>query len=141
MEVIEKVLTRLDNLNIDYQLIKHKPVYTIGEINQINEIDISFVLKNLFLTDDKKQHYYLVLLKNDQQLDLKKLRKVLKSRRLTFASEEDLNKYLGLKKGAVSPLGILNDHDKIVDVIIEDFKNCFISFSIYFSPLTHLPLL
>ena len=87
MEVIEKVLTRLDNLNIDYQLIKHKPVYTIGEINQINEIDISFVLKNLFLTDDKKQHYYLVLLKNDQQLDLKKLRKVLKSRRLTFASE------------------------------------------------------
>ena len=34
MEVIEKVLTRLDNLNIDYQLIKHKPVYTIGEINQ-----------------------------------------------------------------------------------------------------------
>ena len=119
MEVIEKVLTRLNNLNIDYQLIKHKPVYTIGEINQINEIDISFVLKNLFLTDDKKQHYYLVLLKNDQQLDLKKLRKVLKSRRLTFASEEDLNKYLGLKKGAVSPLGILNDHDKIVDVIID----------------------
>lgn len=119
MEVIEKVLTRLDNLNIDYQLIKHKPVYTIDEINQINEIDISFVLKNLFLTDDKKQHYYLVLLKNDQQLDLKKLRKVLKSRRLTFASEEDLNKYLGLKKGAVSPLGILNDHDKIVDVIID----------------------
>lgn len=119
MEVIEKVLTRLDNLNIDYQLIKHKPVYTISEINQINEIDISFILKNLFLTDDKKQHYYLVLLKNDQQLDLKKLRKVLKSRRLTFASEEDLNKYLGLKKGAASPLGILNDHDKIVDVIID----------------------
>ena len=37
--MIEKVLTRLDNLNIDYQLIKHKPVYTI------DEIDISFILR------------------------------------------------------------------------------------------------
>lgn len=45
MEMIKKVLTRLDNLNIDYQLIKHKPVYKIDEINQIDEIDISFILR------------------------------------------------------------------------------------------------
>ena len=41
--MIEKVLTRLDNLNIDYQLIKHKPVYTI------DEIDISFYTKNMIV--------------------------------------------------------------------------------------------
>ena len=55
---------------------------------------------------------------------MKELGNKLNSRPLTFASEEDLYKYLGLTKGSVSPLGILNDKDHIVTIIIdEDIKN------------------
>ena len=66
-------------------------------------------MKNLFLRDDKKRHYYLVVVKKDKAVDLKGLRALLGSRPLSFASEQDLSRCLGLPKGAVTPLGILND--------------------------------
>ena len=82
------------------------------------------IVKNIFIRDDKKINYYLVLVSHNKKVNLKELRNKLNSRPLTFASEEDLYKYLGLTKGSVSPLGILNDKDHIVTIIIdEDIKN------------------
>ena len=88
------------------------------ETHKINNIDK--VIKNLFLRDDKKRNYYLVLLQKDKQVNLKDLKIKLGCRPLSFSSEEDLYNYLGLKKGSVSPLGILNDKDAIVNVVIDN---------------------
>ncbi|MEG0998896.1 MAG: YbaK/EbsC family protein [Clostridiales bacterium] len=75
--------------------------------------------KNLFLRDNKKTHYYLVAIDKNKRLDLKKLRQQLQSRSLTFASNADLEKYLGLTQGSVSPLGILNDVTLSVEIILD----------------------
>lgn len=109
----------LNEMGIEYKLTEHKPVYTIDEMNELGMENIDNVIKNLFIRDDKKKNYYLVLVQKDKTVNLNKLRETLSSRRLSFASEDDLDKYLGLKKGAVSPLGIINDNSKMVKVVID----------------------
>lgn len=64
-------------------------------------------------------HYYMVVLEQNRQLDLKQLRTRLASRRLTFAPECDLQDMLCLQKGSVTPFGVLNDLRGIVEVLID----------------------
>ena len=82
------------------------------------------VVKNLFIRDDKKRNYYIIVMRNDKSANLKELRQKMGSKPLTFASEEDLYKYLKLHKGEVSPFGALNDTErKVVIVIDKDLKH------------------
>lgn len=119
----EEVYKYLESLNIKYRKVEHKAVFTMEEMSKLNLEDESEVVKNLFIRDDKKQNYYLILVKGDKRVNLKELRNNLGLRPLTFASEEDLEKYLGLKKGSVTILGILNDAEHKVKVLIdEDIK-------------------
>lgn len=115
----KETLNKLKELNIEYDITKHGPVYTIEEMNALNMENSDFIIKNLFIRDEKKQNYYLVLVEKDKKMNLKELRKTIASKPLTFANEEDLYKYLKLTKGAVSPLGILNDKDHFVKVLID----------------------
>lgn len=120
----EEVYEKLNELNIEYRVINHKAVFTMEDVINENLKPFENIVKNIFIRDDKKRNYYLVLVSHNKKVNLKELRNKLNSRPLTFASEEDLYKYLGLTKGSVSPLGILNDKDHIVTIIIdEDIKN------------------
>lgn len=116
----EEVYKYLDSLNIKYKKVEHKAVFTMEEMSKLNLEDDTEVVKNLFIRDDKKQNYYLILVKGDKRVNLKELRNTLGLRPLTFASEEDLEKYLGLKKGSVTILGILNDTEHKVKVLIDN---------------------
>ena len=70
-----------------------------------------------------KKHY-LVVLKGDKKADLKSIKSHINSTALSFASEERLEKHLGLSKGAVTPLGIINDDEHLVNIVLdEDLKN------------------
>ena len=71
------------------------------------------------MCDDKHQSFWLVTLPKDEKLDLKVLRGQLGSRRLTFASAEELDAILNLPPGSVTPLGALNDAEGRVPVIID----------------------
>lgn len=120
----EEVYEKLNELNIEYRVINHKAVFTMEDVINENLKPFENIVKNIFIRDDKKRNYYLVLVSHNKKVNLKELRNKLNSRPFTFASEEDLYKYLGLTKGSVSPLGILNDKDHIVTIIIdEDIKN------------------
>ena len=69
-----------------------------------------------------KKHY-LVVLKGDKKADLKSIKSQINSTALSFASEERLEKYLGLSKGAVTPLCIINDEEHLVNIVLdEDLK-------------------
>lgn len=109
----------LDSKGIDYQIIEHQAVLTIDEIAQANIEGFEYVVKNLFVRDDKKQHYYLIVVQKDKVVNMKELRFKINSRCLSFASEYDLNKYLQLSHGEVTPLGIFNDETKSVEVILD----------------------
>ena len=115
----EEVYKYLDNLNIKYKIVEHPPVFTMEEMSKLNLENNNETVKNLFIRDDKKQNYYLILVSANKRINLKELRKNLNLRPLTFASEDDLYKYLVLKKGSVTVLGILNDTECKVKVLID----------------------
>lgn len=116
---LKECLKFLDSLNIEYRRVNHPSVYTINEANSVNFEGKEKCVKNLFLRDDKKENYYLVVVEPYKNINMKILRDKIQSRRSSFASEEDLKKYLGLKKGAVTPLGIFNNIEKNVIVVFD----------------------
>jgi Ala-tRNA(Pro) deacylase len=115
----EKVFEVLNALNIDYQTINHSAVFTAEEGLKLNIPQYGDMCKNLFLSDAQGKRHFLVVLYKDKKADLKCIQKQLGCTRLTFASEERLFKYLQLRKGEVTPLGIINDLDALVEVVLD----------------------
>lgn len=115
----EAVAAYLTQMGVSYEEVQHKAVYTMAEMEQEGIDRLGMVCKNLFLKDDKGRQHFLVVLAQDKSADLKALAKQLGSRPLGFASEERLYKYLGLQKGEVTPLGILNDEERAVTVVLD----------------------
>lgn len=123
MDKKEKVLKKLDELNIHYKLIDHPAVYTIDTMDELHLNKNGHIVKNLFLKNSNGKKHYLVVLKGDKKADLKSIKSQINSTALSFASEERLEKYLGLSKGAVTPLGIINDDEHLVNIVLdEDLK-------------------
>ena len=108
----------LDELKISYEEISHKAVFTVEEANAIQEQINGVGCKNLFLTN-KKGKYYIYVLEDSKQANLKELQIFLNEKRLSFGKEEELNEILKLTKGSVTPLGIINDKDNLVTILLD----------------------
>lgn len=108
----------LDGMGISYEVEEHAPVFTIDEMRELG-IKGS-VCKNLFLRDAKGRQHFLVVLPGDRQADLGALAAALGSSKLSFASEERLMKHLGLTKGSVTPLTVIQDPDHTVQVLLDE---------------------
>lgn len=107
----------LDNLKIEYEEIEHPAVYTVKEAQMIERQLDGVGCKNLFLK--YKDKYYIYVLRDKERADLKALANFLGVSFLKFGNEEELMKLLGLIKGSVTPLGIVNDKDCLVEVIFD----------------------
>ena len=116
---IRKVLDVLDNAGIRYRMVSHDPVYTIEEMERLHLDADAEIAKNLFLRDARGKRHFLVVLCSCKTVDLKELRGQLGTSALSFASEDRLKRFLGLEKGAVTPLGILNDEARAVEVLFD----------------------
>lgn len=115
----QKLYDILDLLEIKYRRYEHKAVHTIEEANSL-VIEIPGKLpKNLFLRNRRGDTHYLVIVDENKHVDLKLLSKQIGSTSLSFASEERLLKYLGLKPGSVTPFGLINDNERDVIVLID----------------------
>ncbi|WP_352401051.1 prolyl-tRNA synthetase associated domain-containing protein [Anaerotignum sp.] len=115
----EAVRKLLDAKDIAYEWVDHEAAYTIEDMVRLGLDTDKDVAKNLFLRDGKGENHYLIVVCADKKVDLKSFGKTFGLSRLSFASEERLEKYLGLKKGAVTPLGVLNDTEKKVKVFFD----------------------
>ncbi len=115
----QKVYQVLNELSIPYTVTEHPPVVTIEEMDALKITEKGTVCKNLFVRDQKGKKHYLIILQKDKIADLTKLGVLIESGKLSFASPERLDKYLGLEKGAVSPLGIINDTEHQVVVVLD----------------------
>lgn len=116
----EKVLKRLNALNIEYQIVNHPAAFTVEDMDKLNLSQYGTGCKNLFLCDAKGERHFLVVLDKDKKADIKGIQEQLGCSRLGFASEARLFKYLQLRKGEVTPLGIINDLDAIVEVVVDN---------------------
>lgn len=103
-----------------FEVTEHPAVFNMAEVSEVPLPYPESNAKNLFLRDDKKTHYYVVTVKGDARVNLKHLRKTLGSRPLTFASSEDLATKLGLFPGAVTPLGLLNNDERDVTLLVDE---------------------
>lgn len=119
----KEVYDFLNRMEIRFKLIEHKAVYNIDEMMELNLPDTDVIAKNLFVRDDKKRDYYLLVIRKEKKVNLKTLKEKICSRPLSFASENDLNYILGLSKGSVTPLGIINDDERKVKVILDTTFN------------------
>lgn len=116
----EKVYQTLDSLGIEYKVIDHERVSTIEEMDQLGIFTDGEVCKNLFLRNANGKIHYLVSILKDKHPDIQgELKPQLNSSRLSFGSDERLAKYLGLKSGAASPFGIINDENHEVRVALD----------------------
>lgn len=116
----EKVLLALDELTIEYKVIDHQEVHTIEEMDALGIFTDGEVCKNLFLRNaNGKTHYVVSMLKNKHPDIQGVIKAQLGCSRLSFGSDERLQKHLGLKPGAVSPFGIINDEAHEVNVVLD----------------------
>jgi Ala-tRNA(Pro) deacylase len=109
----------LDTLGISYVVHQHPPVATVAEAERWWAAIDATHAKNLFLRNDQGTRHFLVILEANRRADLSALARVFTERKLSFASEERLLKYLGLAPGAVSPFGLINDSERLVTVAID----------------------
>ena len=110
----------LENLGIPFEKMEHKAVFNMEEMRGVDLPHPEAEAKNLFVRDDKKRNYYLITVKGDKRVDLKAFQARHGTRRLSFASDEDLMAILGLIPGAVTPLGLLNDSERIVQFYLDE---------------------
>lgn len=120
----DNVLEKLKELNIDYKIVEHTPVYTIDEMDALGNIfDGAKICKNLFLRDQKGKRHFLIVVPEEKRVPLSEIPEKIGSTRLSFASEERLMKYLKLKPGSVTPLAVINDEENAIEVFLdEDLK-------------------
>ena len=109
----------LNERGVTYEVTEHRPVYIIDDMPQEKMLYPQCIAKNLFIRDDKKRNYYLITVKKDRSVNLKEFQKQFETRRLSFASENDLMKLLKLTKGSVTPFGLLNDDECKVEFYID----------------------
>lgn len=120
----ENIFLRLNELQIPFELVEHAPAFTMDEYNALGFNPNDEICKNLFLRDYKGTRHMLVVLKGSKHADLQLIRGEVDSSKLSFASDERLAKFLDVKKGSVSPLGLINDATSTVEVYFdEDLKN------------------
>ena len=123
---MEEVIHTLQELGMHYELLTHKPVYTIEDMDTLDKkiFKGAEICKNLFLRDQKGKRHFLVVLCSEKKADMAKIQEQVLSTRLSFASSERLMKYLKLEPGHVSPMGLIHDEEKKVEVLIdEDLKD------------------
>ena len=104
---------------IAYEVTEHGAVYNMEEMEALELPHKEVLAKNLFVRDDKKLCYYLITVKGERRVDLKEFRATFGTRRLSFANEEDMKELLGVTPGSVTPLGLLNDTNCRVKLIID----------------------
>lgn len=120
----------LDSLGIEYTRVDHDPAMTMEDCFVIGDILGVRICKNLFLTNRQKTAFYLLLMPGDKAFRTKDLSAQIGSARLSFAGEETLQELLGLEPGSVSILGLMNDKEKRVrllidrDVLSEEYFGC-----------------
>ena len=109
----------LDQLEIPYMRADHTHADTIAQCAEIEQVLGAPICKNLFLRSRQATEFYLLLLPGDKPFRTAVVSKLLGVARLSFAEPEYLEKYLDLRPGAVSILGLAHDRACTVQLIID----------------------
>ena len=110
----------LDSLNISYQRIDHEAAMTMEACAAIDEALEATICKNLLLCNRQCTDFYLLLIPGNKVFKTKDLSAQIGSSRLSFASAEYMEQYLDITPGSVSILGLMNDKENHVQLLIDE---------------------
>ena len=109
----------LDSLDISYFRADHDPAMTIPMCHSIEQVLETEICKNLFLCNRQKTDFYLLLIRGDKMFKTKYLSAQLGCSRLSFGDEADMQRLLGVQPGSATVLGLMNDSENQVQLIID----------------------
>lgn len=116
-----RVYDLLDQLSIDYERIDHEPANTMEACKEIDQILAPAVIcKNLFLCNSKQTKFYLLMIREDKMFRTKEISRQINSTRLSFGSAEKMQEYLDITPGSVSVMGLMNDKNLQVQLLVDE---------------------
>ncbi len=110
----------LDKLGIEYERVDHEPAETMEACKAVDEALGVEMCKNLMLCNKQKTAFYLLLMPGDKKFKTKELSAQINSARLSFAEAEYMEKYLDITPGSLSVMGLINDKEKQVKLLIDE---------------------
>ena len=119
VEKEERCYTLLDSLGLDYWRVDHDYADTIEACHEIEKVLGCNICKNLLLTNRQQTDVYLLLMPGDKPFKTKILSKQIGTARLSFATAEQMEKHLDITPGSVSVLGLMNDKNGAVRLLID----------------------
>lgn len=114
-----RVYDLLDSLGIDYGQVDHAAAMTMEACREADEAMGTPMCKNLLLCNRQKTDFYLLLLPGDKVFKTSVLSKQIGSSRLSFAEGEYMEAFLDITPGSLSVLGLMNDRDNRVKLLID----------------------
>ena len=115
----ERCYELLDRLGVEYARVDHEHADTIEACHEIEKLLGCEICKNLFLTNRQMTEVWLLLMPGEKPFKTKLLSKQIGSARLSFASAEQMLQYLDITPGSVSVLGLMNDKENKVRLLID----------------------
>ena len=116
----QEIFDFVDKQEIWHEVTEHEAAFTMEEALNMEMPYPDREAKNLFVRDDKKQNYYLITVCGPKRVQLKEFKKAQGTRRLSFASAEDLKEMLDVLPGSVSLLGLLNNEECNVKLFLDE---------------------
>ncbi len=116
----KRVYDFLDSLSVEYQRIDHEKADNMEACREIDEALQATVCKNLFLCNTQKTKFYLLMIPGYKKFKTKDISSQINSSRLSFAPPEYMEQFLDITPGSVSVLGLMNDRDNQVRLLIDE---------------------
>ena len=119
MDLYIKVKEKLEELGIESEVIEHEPALTTEQTDSFIEGIEGVRTKSMFLTNKKKNAYYLLIMDDQKRLDMKRFAELSGGKGIKMASSESLYEKMMLPPGVVSPFGLLNNDEKDIQVYFD----------------------
>ena len=110
----------LDSLGVEFQRIDHEAAMTMEACVEIDKVLDATICKNLLLCNRQCTDFYMLLMPGNKPFKTKDLSKQIGSSRLSFASGEYMEAFLDITPGSLSVLGLMNDHDHHVELLMDE---------------------
>ncbi len=115
----ERCYALLDSLGVEYFRVDHEHADTIAACEQVEELLGCRICKNLFLTNRQQTDFYLLIMPGEKPFKTKLLSKQINTARLSFGTPEQMELYLDTLPGSASVLGLMNDREHRVRLLVD----------------------
>lgn len=109
----------LDSLGVEYFRVDHEHADTIQDCELVESLLGAKICKNLFLTNRQQTDFYLLIMPGEKPFKTKLLSKQINTARLSFGTPEQMERYLDTLPGSASVLGLMNDRDNTVRLLVD----------------------